>query len=253
MGTPERSYGLAGPALPKPLYAQVRDRLLARVRGGEWGAGESLPNEYTLSLDFEVSIGTVRRAVAELETNGVLIRKQGRGTYVSGSGPTALQERFCRLRTPTGGRLSILFELVSLSRRAATAAETAQLPAATAHGLAVVVQRLATASRTVGLETSLIPASLVPRLETQLRFGQHLYPVLADYGLLVTRVEDTIGIARADAEQAEAIGCPPQVPLLRVSRRALAIDGQPIELRSACYLPEEVHYAGACAGAPLPA
>ena len=82
-------------ATPKPLYAQVRDLLMARIRSGEWAAGESLPNEHVLSSDFDVSIGTVRRAVAELEANGVLLRKQGRGTYVSGNGISALEAKFC--------------------------------------------------------------------------------------------------------------------------------------------------------------
>jgi GntR family transcriptional regulator len=229
-----------------PLYAQVRDRLLTRVRAGEWGAGESLPNEQTLSMDFDVSIGTVRRAVAELEANGVLVRKQGRGTFVSGAGPHALQQRFCGLRSPDGARLSLCFDLIELSRRPATPEEAALLPAAAAHNVAVIVQRVASASRTIGMETSLVPAALVPRLETQLRFGQHLYPVLADYGLLVTRVDDTIGIGRADASEADAIGCATGTALLRVSRRTFAIDGRPVELRSACYLPDLVHYAGAC-------
>lgn len=92
------------PASRKPLYAQVREQLLARIRGGEWGVGENLPNEYVLSSEFEVSIGTVRRAVTDLEANGVVVREQGRGTYVAGRGPAALQEKFAALRGLDGER-----------------------------------------------------------------------------------------------------------------------------------------------------
>ena len=248
-------------ASPKPLYAQVRDLLLARVRGGEWGAGETLPNEHVLSGEFNVSVGTVRRAVAELEANGVLVRRQGRGTYVSGQGAAALQERFCALRTPEGQRLAADYELVSLAGRTATPGELARLPAASAQGVVEVVQRLVAADRPVGIEISVLPAGLLPRLDTQLRFGQHLYPVLADYGLLVTRVEDTIGVEPADTDLLAGLGVVPDQAtgaargtpvqaMLAVSRLALALDGQPVELRSGRYLPSLVRYAGAAA-APL--
>ncbi len=106
-------------ATPKPLYAQVRDLLLGRVKRGEWGAGECLPNEFVLSKEFKVSIGTIRRAVAELETSGVLSRKQGRGTYVAGAGPSALAQKLCGLRHIGGERLEPCYTLSSLQKRAA--------------------------------------------------------------------------------------------------------------------------------------
>ena len=148
--------------------------MLFRSRSGEWAAGESLPNEHTLSQSFDVSIGTIRRAVAELEINGVLVRKQGRGTYVSGRGAGALQERFCALRTPDGQRFVAGFELVSIDRRPATAEERTRLVTAQGHGIVEVIQRVEHDGRAIGVETSSLPAELLPRLETQLRFGQHL-------------------------------------------------------------------------------
>lgn len=232
------------PALPKPLYAQVRDLLLARIRSGEWGPGETLPNEYTLSTDFDVSIGTVRRAVAELEDNGLLVRKQGRGTFVAGRGTTALQERFCGLRDHAGGRIITTFELLSLTRRPVSRMETDLLPSARGKDVIEIDQRLEAHGAAIGIERSIVPAELFPRLETQLRFGQHLYPVLADYGLIVTRIEETIGIEPAAEETAALVGCTSGSALLIVSRVAIAIDGQPIEWRTGRYCPTRVRYAG---------
>lgn len=232
------------PASPKPLYAQVRDLLLARIRGGEWAAGESLPNEYVLASGFDVSIGTVRRAVAELETNGVLVRKQGRGTYVTGCGATALQDRFCALRRRDGSRLCASFVLLSLQRRPAADVEQAALPAATLQGVVEIVQRIEADGMTVGLETSVLPAVLLPRLDTQLRFGQHLYPLMADYGLLVTHVEDSIGVEPATEDAAQNLGCAPGAPLLVVTRLAVTLDGQPVERRVGLYIAARVLYVG---------
>lgn len=228
--------------LRQPLYAQVREQLLARIRDGEWGAGESLPNEHALASDFHVSVGTIRRAVADLQANGVLSRQQGRGTYVAGRGASAVMQRFCGVRGSDGRTLELNYELLSLRRRTADEMEL-QLLASAGSGVIEIVQRVAAAGRTIGLEVSALPSSLFPRLETQIRFGQPLYPVLADYGLLVARVDDAIGIESADAGVAAQIGRAEGHPMLAVTRVAFALDGQAIERRSARYLPEHVRYA----------
>ena len=233
----------AAPASPKPLYAQVRDLLLARVRAGEWSAGESLPNEHVLSSEFDVSIGTVRRAVSELETNGVLVRMQGRGTFVSGKGAAILEERFCALRSLDGRRIAADFDLVALARRPAGGVEVGVLTDGAAPEVVEIAQRLSCGPDAIGFETSVLPAGRLPRIETQMRFGQHLYPVLADYGLLVTRVEDTVGVEPAEAGVAAQLGCEPGTPVLAVTRRAFSIDDQVVELRRGFYVPERVRYA----------
>lgn len=237
------------PATPKPLYAQVRDMLLARIRRGEWGAGESLPNEHVLSRDFDVSIGTVRRAVAELEVNGVLVRKQGRGTYVAGQGAGALAERFCALRAHDDTRLAYRLELVGLRHRTAEPVVARRLDLGAKPGVIEIVQRLIVAGMTVGLETSVLPAALLPRLETQLRFGQPLYPVLADYGHLVTRVEDVVAVEPADAATAGDLGVAIDSPLIVVARLAATLEGRPVEWRVGRYLPSAVRYAAVHGGA----
>ncbi len=233
------------PASRKPLYAQVREQLMARIRGGEWGAGENLPNEYVLSSEFDVSIGTVRRAVADLEANGVLVREQGRGTYVAGRGAAALQDKFTALRGHDGERIASHFSLVSIQRRAAVAIELIGLSKALELGVIEIMQCVEANGRAIGLEQSVVPASLFPRLETQLRFGQHLYPLFADYGFLITRVEDTIGVESAPESVAEKLGCQVGQPLLHVTRHSVALDGEVVERRSAHYLPDRVRYLGA--------
>jgi GntR family transcriptional regulator len=233
------------PATRRTLYSQVREQLLARIRSGEWSAGENLPNEYVLSSEFDVSIGTVRRAVTELEANGVLVREQGRGTYVAGRGPAALQDKFSALRGIDGERITTTYELVAMIRRPAAPAELMSLSKANEHGVVEIMQCVEAAGRPIGVEQSVLPASLFPKLETQLRFGQHLYPVFADYGFLITRVEDTIGVEIAPAALAAKLSCPLGAPLLHVTRHTVALDGEVVERRSSHYLPDRVRYLGA--------
>ncbi len=223
---------------PKPLYAQVRDMLLQRVKAGEWAAGETLPNEFVLSEAYSVSIGTIRRAVAELETCGVLVRKQGRGTFVGGHGPTALQDKFARLVSPGGERLQLDYELARLIRRAATPEEATALRLGGGE-VFEIVQHVTIADRSVGIEVSVLDAARFPRLDTQLRYGQNLYPVIADYGSIVTRVDEAVGVTN-DADMARRLGLAFDAALLTVTSTAFALDGEPVEYRYSHYAAAKV-------------
>ena len=66
----------------RPLYAQVREHLVERIRSGEWKPGQLIPNEFEIAAEFGVSQGTARKAISELAAEGLVLRRQGRGTFV---------------------------------------------------------------------------------------------------------------------------------------------------------------------------
>ncbi len=66
----------------QPLYRQVADDLVGRIDDGRLSSGEMLPSEASLMSEFGVSRVTVRQALAELEKDGQVVRKQGKGTFV---------------------------------------------------------------------------------------------------------------------------------------------------------------------------
>lgn len=222
-------------AVAKPLYSQVREVLLKRIGEGEWGAGEALPNEFVLSNDFGVSIGTIRRAIEGLEETGVLKRIQGRGTYVAGPGATALDEKFCRLRLDGKPLPELSYELHAVQRRTASGLESVHLHISPGDAVVEVRQRLTTSKAPVGYEVCVVAASRFPRLETQHAYGQLVYRVLADYGVLVTRALESISAATAPADVAEALEICPSRPVLAVERLSLTIDKDPVEYRRSHY------------------
>src|SRR3546814_11374588 len=67
----------------KPLYQQVKDLLIGRLIGGHWKPGDLLPSEMQLAEELGVSQGTVRTALDEMTAVNLLVRRQGRGTYVA--------------------------------------------------------------------------------------------------------------------------------------------------------------------------
>jgi GntR family transcriptional regulator len=69
--------------LARPLYLQVRDVLVERILEGNWKPGATLPNETSLAQQMGISIGTVRKALDLMETERIVTRRQGRGTFVN--------------------------------------------------------------------------------------------------------------------------------------------------------------------------
>ncbi|MGD9783061.1 MAG: GntR family transcriptional regulator [Hyphomicrobiaceae bacterium] len=222
-------------AVPKPLYGQVRDAILRRIRQGEWTVGETLPNEFVLASDFGVSIGTIRRAIAGLEEGGIVKRVQGRGTFVAGPGASPLQEKFSRIRRSDGAAAGLAYAMLSVIRRQGSEDERARLLGNDQGDVIEVRQVVSADGHAVGLERSVLSASAFPRLETQIAYGQHLYPMMADYGVLVSRASEDCSLALLDAATAEALGQRVGSPVLAVRRTAYAFPNEAVELMDAVY------------------
>lgn len=94
------------PFSTRPLYLQVRDLLVARIVAGEWKPGGTLPNEVDLARELSVSPGTVRRALEEMESERLIYRRQGRGTFVSDHTSEELAIRYTNIRTSKGVRFA---------------------------------------------------------------------------------------------------------------------------------------------------
>ena len=75
----------AAPGVPLsvPLYKEIKRQLMDALTSGEWRPGQSIPSERRLSERFGISIGTLRKAIDELVAENILIRQQGRGTFVA--------------------------------------------------------------------------------------------------------------------------------------------------------------------------
>lgn len=66
-----------------PMYSQIMEQILAKVLAGDWGPGHALPSIRDLASASKVSVITVKRAYLELEHAGVIITRQGKGSFVA--------------------------------------------------------------------------------------------------------------------------------------------------------------------------
>src|SRR3712207_8929619 len=88
----------------RPLYRQVRDVLVKRIADGVWQTGQILPSEPEIAQDLGVSAGTVRKALDEMTAENLVVRRQGRGTFVARHDDTRILFQFFKLTPDSGGR-----------------------------------------------------------------------------------------------------------------------------------------------------
>ena len=83
--------------LTGPLYLQVSEIIRQRIIDAEWPVGQPIPNEADLSREVGVSKGTLRKALELLEDDHLIVRRQGRGTFVAQTSNDAELDRFSNL------------------------------------------------------------------------------------------------------------------------------------------------------------
>lgn len=217
-----------------PRYQQVRDDLTRRIAAGEWPPGRAIPTEPELCGQYDVSIGTLRKAIDVLVGDGMLVREQGRGTFVRRPSFASSFFRFFRFRGASGESVTPSSRVVSraVAIPPADAREALGLSAADA---ALHIDRIRlVAQQTVLLEDIWLPVrGFEPLVDLPLNeFGDLLYPLYERVcKRLVAHARETLTVERALPAQAKALGVESGSPLIRVQRVAYDFAGQPLEWR----------------------
>lgn len=191
----------------RTLRDQVYDLLVQRIGDGTWQAGADIASEQVLAAEFGVSVGTMRRALSKLESNGLLVRRRGRGTRIADAKSSSMEARAfkfvegdkeCRFENPK-------YEAIELSE--ATQAEAGQL--GVARGTPVVrLNRVYNYNGKLAvLDKHIYCGSHFPGLE---KFGPE-DGLLGDYifrkyGAVVSRKQERLSVQAATPEVARLLG-----------------------------------------------
>jgi GntR family transcriptional regulator len=216
-----------------PLYVQVRERLIERIAEGLWQPGQPLPSEIMLAEEFGVSQGTVRKALDALAADNLVVRHQGKGTFVATHTPQRELFHFFHLVGQDGAKqMPVTRRLLSCGQRRAERDEAVRLGlAANAH--VIEIKRL----RDMGgepaiLETIVVPARLFPGLSEIDALPNELYHLYEEgYGVTIHKAVEDIRAVAADRQAARVLGVDLGAPLLAIDRLAETLDGTPVELR----------------------
>jgi GntR family transcriptional regulator len=231
--------------LGAPLYKEVKRKMTDAVRNGEWKPGDVIPSEKKLCERFGVSMGTVRKAVDELSAEGVLIRQQGRGTFVARHSQDRYLFSYFHIVRQDGVKEYPQVELVEFGRVKANAEAATRLGADAGARLLRVVNLLSIGGEPVVIDEISIPESLFPRLtEKRLRERRTtLYQLYQDeFDITVVRTVERVRAVKADAAKARLLGVKLGDPLLHVIRVALSFKDQPVELRHSYVATERYEY-----------
>lgn len=217
-----------------PLYQRLREEMLARIASGEWTPGAPIPTEAELTRHYGVAIGTVRKAVDTLVNEGLLLRSQGRGTFVRRPNFDASLARFFRQVNASGGREIPTSRI--LSRTLQTPTQTVTTALELPDGEQVIhMQRLRMVEgRTLFHEDIWLPAARFGALlEIDVeRFGELLYPFYEKQcGQCIASAKETLTVGAADSAMASTLSIEEGAPVVTIERTALGYDRSPLEYR----------------------
>ncbi|MGC4077231.1 MAG: GntR family transcriptional regulator [Rubrivivax sp.] len=228
-----------------PLYQQIKGLLVRSLETGEWKPGDAIPSEMELAARFKVSQGTVRKAIDELATENLLIRRQGKGTFVATHAEERVQYRFLRLRPDDGGAGSLQRRLLDCRRMRAPLDVARSLDLKSGE-TAVQLRRLLLAEgRPVVLDDIWLPGTPFKGLSIERLQGWRgpMYRLFeTEFGVRMIRAEEKIRAVGAGQEEAEALAVPLGAPLLSVERLSFTYGDRPVELRRGLYNTSSHHY-----------
>jgi GntR family transcriptional regulator len=229
-----------------PLYQQIKGLILQSLQAGEWRPGEAIPSEMELAARFRVSQGTVRKAIDELAAENLVVRRQGKGTFVATHAEQHVRYRFLKL-VPDSAREDERAERTVLEcRRTRASAEVARaLQLRTGDSVVQVRRILSFAGRPTILEDIWLPGNAFKGLTAEQMAG-HQGPTYAlfelTFGVRMVRAEEKIRAVAADDQQAALLALKPGAPLLSVERLSYTYNDVPMELRRGLYRTDSHHY-----------
>lgn len=253
-GLVQRASGLVNPSGANetpafsPLYQQIKSLMLQSLQAGEWKAGDMIPSELDLAARYRVSQGTVRKAIDELAAENLVIRRQGKGTFVATHSEQQVQYRFLRLQPDSGDRRSegpAERQIIECRKWRANAEVTRVLGLRSGDAVLHVRRVLSFQRVPTILEDIWLPG--VPfkglTLETLASDAGPMYALFeSHFRVRMVRAEEKIRAVAAGEDASGWLKVEAGRPLLSVERVAYTYNDVPMEFRRGLYLTDTHHY-----------
>ncbi len=221
-----------------PLYRQIKSLITRALESGQWRPGASIPSEVELAQRFRVSQGTVRKAIDELAAENLLVRRQGKGTYVASHSDPRTRFRFLRL-VPNSGSVAVPDSVPLECLRAKAGQEVSRVLRIEPGAPVLLIRRvLRFDDQPTVLDEIYLRGELFPGLTLEVLRGNRgsLYGLFESrFGVRMVRAEERLRAVAADRRSAELLDVAQGTALLSVERVAYSYGDKPVEWRRGLY------------------
>jgi len=230
----------------QPLYQQIKALLERSLEAGEWAPGAAIPSETDLARRFGASQGTVRKAIAALASENLVVRRQGKGTFVATHTEEATSLfRFLRIRRNDGTGEPPISRVIDL-RRAKASAEAARMLELKAGDPVHIIRRvLDYDGEPAVLDEITLPAGLfrgISKGKLDSYQGSMYSFFETQFGVRMVKAREKLRAVAADAGSAKLLRVKTGEPLLAVDRVTSTYGGRPVEWRRGLCTTRRHHY-----------
>lgn len=230
-----------------PLYLQIQHLIRHRIHSGLYAPGTQIPSEHDLCRELAVSRVTLREALRELVRENLLVKVQGKGTFVSSNPPKRLapvrytgfleelQERVRKLRVTD----------VEVTQTPATRDLKAALKLDAATSELTLIKRLRHIDdEPFSFTMNYLPSEIGARIRVKDLYSLPLLKILQeDLKIPILRAHETIEAAPADPDTARRLGVPVLYPVMHITRVMYTTGDRPFELVDIYYRADKYHYS----------
>ena len=228
-----------------PLYIQVKQKITQELMSGNWRAGDLIPSEIELAQSYQVSQGTVRKAIDELSIEKILIRRQGKGTYVTTHNEEQIQLRFLRLTSTKGNKEKLESQLLSFEKTRVNSYVANRLNLRPGSSVYKIKRVLTFARKPLILDEIYISTIPFKGLNAEMinqKKGSLYRLYESNYGIQMLNADEKIKAVSAEAEVSKLLNIKKGYPLLGIERVSYTYGNKPIEWRLGLCLTDEYHY-----------
>lgn len=234
-----------------PLYKSIKLEVTRALSGGEVKTGMALPTEKQLSERYGVSVGTVRRALSDLVAEKVLIRQQGRGTFLAPFDSARMLNSFWHIVRKDGVREVPIVQTLRFEETTANPHTAKRLEIQTGEPIYWIVNLMLMGGSPMLVDGLHIPQKLFPGLTKAEFVGRDstIYDLYRNrFGISVVRTVDQVTSVAADRETAKKLGLALGTPLLEIVRVARTFNDTPVELRRSLLYTEKYEFVDVTGG-----
>ncbi|HYD81481.1 MAG TPA: GntR family transcriptional regulator [Paucimonas sp.] len=228
-----------------PLYQQIKALITQSLQSGEWKPGELIPSEVELAGRFKVSQGTVRKAIDELAAENLVVRRQGKGTFVATHHEARAQFRFLRLMPDLGDPHYPENRILEVKRLRAPAEVARQLDMKSGDSVIFIKRVQSFDGAPTILEELWLPGMIFKGLTAE-RLSEYKGPMYglfeSEFGTHMIHAAEKLRAVPAGEAEAELLAVPLGTPLLSVERVSFTYGNKPVEVRRGLYLTVRHHY-----------